>query len=250
MTAAVALAALMASPEIALAADIGPCANPNAQNSFLGYGKVLSGPSGVEAVLENQALNICTSSTDNNRANHVWVAIDDNSSHSDDIIQVGLVHCVDNTNSDCTNFGTHEFWAWGRDPTAPGCGSLSHVLPIPRAITGFPAASYPYTVVKTSTQYQFKVNATVQETLLLTSICWTRNRVEWSGESWDPADAIGGTSGNPFHVSSAIYELATGGAWSNSNWGTGAVCNAAPTHSWYHCNAPTSTSMDLWTVQP
>jgi hypothetical protein len=114
----------------------------------------------------------------------------------------------------------------------------------------FPSGNQTYTVVKTATQWQFKVNGTVQESIPSSSICWASKRATWTGESWDIRDAIGGPIDNPFHLSAALYEASVGGVWSNSNWGTGGICNLAPTDARYKCNAPTGTSMDLWTVQP
>jgi hypothetical protein len=242
--------ALSVFPSPVRAADTGTCAESSAVNRFKGFGKVLASAAGAEAKLENQALNICTSATDNNRANHVFVAVDGNDSLANDLVQAGVMHCVNNSNPDCTNYGTHEFWAWGRSHLAAGCAGFSDVPPIQHAIAGFPGGTWAYTVLKTSSQWQVKVNGTVQETLSLGSICWTPKRALYTGESWDIRDAIGGPVDNPFHVSSAIYETSVGGVWSNVNWGTGSVCNLAPTDARYKCNAPTGTSMDLWTVQP
>ncbi|MES2209822.1 MAG: hypothetical protein V4515_06515 [Chloroflexota bacterium] len=241
------LAISLLVPVAVLAADTGTCAETNFVNRWEGFLKSLPSMAGAEATLENQSLNICSSSTDGSRANHVYVALDDGGAHAFNIFQAGLVNCVDTflPNASCNNNGTHEFWAWGRQ----SCPGLADVAPNPKFMGAFPGSSRTYTVLKTSTQWQVKVSGTVTETLPLASICWAPKRTEHTGESWDIRDAIGGPVGNPFRLSNATYEASVGGAWSNMNWGTGGICNLS-SDARYKCNAPTGTSIDLWTVQP
>jgi hypothetical protein len=249
VTAAVAMTTFVAPMEVR-AADTGSCAESASVNRFKGFAKVLASVAGAELVLENQSLNICSSASDGSRGNFIWPGIDPNDGHVWSIVQLGLGRCQFTNYADCNNYGTHQWWAWGRDHLSSGCTGFSDVAPSPRFMGAFPASSKTYTVVETATQWQFKVGGTVKEFIGTSSICWSPKRAMWTGESWDIADAIGGTAGNPFHVSGALYESTVGGAWSNSNWGTGNVCNLAPTDARYKCNAPTGTSMDLWTVQP
>lgn len=248
----VALVLQMLLPMVVAAADTGTCSEGSAVNRFRGHGHVLGSNvmAGAEAKIENQALNICTSGSDNDRSNHVWVAVDDNGGNSNDLVQAGMLHCIDPSNVNCNNYGTHEFWTWGRSHLASGCSGFSDVAPVNKYLGAFPATSATFSVVKTATQWQIWVNGGVQQTVSLASICWSPHRAVYVGESWDIADAIGGPVDNPVRLSSAIYEQSVGGAWSNVNWGTGAgPCNIS-SDARYKCTAPTTTSLDLWTVQP
>jgi hypothetical protein len=237
----------LAFPAIVNAADTGTCAESAATNRWEGYLKSLNSMAGAEGTIENQALNICTSSTDQYRANHMYVAVDDGGAHGWDIVQAGLVHCVDLQlpNATCNNYGTHEFWAWGRE----SCPGLANVPPRPKYLGAFPSSSRTYTVVKTSAQWEVRVNGSVLQTVPLAAICWTPKRTEHTGESWDIRDAIGGPVGNPVRLSNAKFETTVGGVWSNMNWGTGAICNLTSDPR-YSCSAPNGNAIDVWTVQP
>ena len=238
-------------PQAVFAADAGPCAENNAVNRFKGFGKVTAATvmAGAEAKLENQALNICTSASDDDRSNHLWVAVDANDNFGFDLVQAGLIHCKDPVNLNCNNYGTHEFWTWGRSHLASGCSGFSDVAPVNKYLGAFPSSSTTYTVVRTAQEWDVWVNGVEEQDVPLASICWTGRRALYTGESWDSGDAIGGLVDNKFRLWNALYEQNGGGVWSNTNWGTGAVCNLNSLAR-YKCNAPNGTSLDLWTVQP
>ena len=249
---ALAVLAVGLIPTAAIAADTGNCAESNTMNRFEGRSKVLATMAGAEAILESQALNICTPNpTDNNRANHVFVGVDGNDGLDFDIVQMGMVNCQNNPNPDCgPGDGTHRFWAWGRDSDADGCATFSDVAPSPQLYGAFPGAPKAYTVVRTATQWQFKFDSITGQSIPVGFICWAPKRALFTGESWDIKDAIGGPIGNPYRLWSAKYEQNVGGVWSNTAWGAGDVCNVAPTDPRYKCNAINGTTLDLWTVQP
>jgi len=178
------------------------------------------------------------------------VAVTDGGAHENDIIQVGIIKCIDGGNPQCDG-STDQFVAWGRSNTVSGCGTLSNVRPVPAKVGDFPGGSWKYTVFRNAQQWFFQINGqNVGPNPSLASICWAKKWAVWSGESWDRGDAIGGPVDNPFNISQAIYEATVGGVWSNANWGSGNVCNLAPTLARYKCDAPTGTSLNLWTVQP
>ena len=107
-----------------------------------------------------------------------------------------------------------------------------------------------FDVVRTSQQWKVQINGVTQQTVPLASICWSKRRADWLGESWDRGDAIGGSSSNKFRVASAIYEASVGGVWTNESWTAANPCNNVTLDNRYKCDVVSGNSMDLWTVQP
>jgi len=209
----------------------------------------INGVAGAEAKLENQSLNICTSATDDNRSNAIWVGIDDNGGHKYDVIQVGIGKCKQSANPDC-DATTNQWMAWGRSHTVSGCAGFMDVKPVPAFLGDFPGGTWPYTVVRTSQQWKVQINGVTQQTIPLSSICWSKRRADWLGESWDIGDAIGGSSSDKFRVSSAIYEGSVGGVWTSESWTLGNTCNNMNLDPRWKCNVVSGSALDLWTVQP
>jgi hypothetical protein len=112
-----------------------------------------------------------------------------------------------------------------------------------------PGGTWSFEVVRTSNLWKFKINGAVVHDMPASMICWNRERVSWAGEAWDAGDAIGGSAGNPFRISSATYEGSVGGVWVSPSWHLGDMCNIPGALNKYKCDAPNGQAFDLWTQQ-
>ena len=229
----------------AFAADTAACAEPEKLANFKGFNKNENGAAGIEAELENQTLGLCVGSGDNDKGSAVFVAIS-NASHPNGIAQVGLYKCV-SPEPGCTG-SIGQFYAWGRHSSMAGCAGQSNVPPTANRVGGLPGGTWAYEVVRTANLWKFKINGVVVHDMPAATICWARERLGWIGESWDPGDAIGGASDNPFRISNALYQPGVGGQWLSPSWHVGAMCNVS-TGAKYKCNAPNGQAFDLWTEQ-
>jgi hypothetical protein len=155
--------------------------------------------------------------------------------------------CLNNPPNPSCSATNMEWWAWGRDPSLPACSGFSSRVPTPARISTS-RSTKSFAVVRTSSQWQVWRAGVIAETLSLASICWAPNRGDWTGESWDKGDAIGGYGTNHFELTSAIYESTVGGVWASPGFPAGSeTCNLTPTLSKFHCSA-SSNSISLWTV--
>jgi hypothetical protein len=91
-------------------------------------------------------------------------------------------------------------------------------MPVPISLGAAPAGSHKYTVVKTGTQVQFKLDSIIQETIGASEICWPSTGVRYSGETWDRGDQVGGTVGVHQQFSGALYLKS--GSWLSPSFTT------------------------------
>lgn len=67
---------LVSTTPLASAADTQNCLESSTVNRFAAWGRNSANVAGADATIENQALNYCSSSSDNDRGNQIWAAVD------------------------------------------------------------------------------------------------------------------------------------------------------------------------------
>ena len=240
-------------PTLAVSPANGPCVTDSGLAYFDGYAKAAAGAAGAEATIESINPLLCTGGDDDgHHGTYTWVAIGAPEDYLFSLYQIGTMKCVDPGDpSDCDGV-FHTFFAWGRDGNdiftgnhpAPGCGSATSRIPDPTKIGAVPGGSAKYTVVRTSSQIQFKIGGVVKDTIPSSSVCWTGSRAEYIGESSDRGNQVGGTVGDHLTFSSSLYETSVGGNW---------VSPAFPASCTYvdltvfHCARVTGVKFDIWT---
>jgi hypothetical protein len=225
----------------ALAAANSPCADSGTPTRFNGYTKSLASVVSAEARIEGQAPLLCIN-PDGTSGSFTWVGVQVSSS-SRSIYQMGVAKCIAPLGI-CTG-GYRIFYAWGRDNGVGSC--TSNVDPHPLDLGPAPSGLHTYSVVRTATQIQFKLDSSVLQTIALSSVsCWTANAAVWVGESWDRGDQVGGNVGDHQQIRSALYEANVGGVWSNASFPI-ACNNSLPTLVDYHCLKINATGIDIWT---
>lgn len=196
--------------------------------------------------MENQTLGLCTTAADDDNGSAVYVSIEEDGGHAYDIAQVGVYKC-EYAIAMCTG-SIGQFYAWGRHNSQPGCSGFSNVEPLGTRVGGLPSGTWFFEVLRTSSAWKFSINGVVVESLPASTICWTRKRASWVGESWDTGDAIGGSAANPFALLGALYEPSVAGQWLSPSWSLGDMCNVSSAAK-YKCNATNGQAFNLWTVQ-
>ena len=234
------------NPNSVAASHTGACTQGDPSPNFASY--PVSAPSaiGAQATLETQSLDVCSGSSDNDKGNIIWAAVDQGS-YVRSIVQIGVGRCVSGTSQNTGCDGTmNVVRAWGRDQSAPNCGSYMNQDPYIVRI-GEPIAA-SYTVQKSGSQWQYVVNGSVWDSISSSFICWTGGRALFFGESYDNGDAIGGFSGFPFSLTGAIY-LKSGSNWQSPSFvGTECPDRTSPPPT-YHCVRINGQAIDFWTAQ-
>lgn len=203
-------------------------------------------PTGARGVTESQALDVCTSATDAIRANHAWVAVDDNGGHENDLVQAGRITC-EGTQAVC-NLQQHRFWAWGRHNSRPGCAGFSNVLPIAQDLGQWTTGADSFIVARSGGEWKVFLNGSYVNGVAEGSICWAKIRALWAGETWDIGDAMGGSAGNKYALTQAAYQTAVAGAWLNPGFTAGAQCENNPdVDPPYKCVTPSNNALSIWT---
>lgn len=237
--------ALMLPAQVS-ATHVTACAQSSISGYVNGSTKLFTGVTGARATLEGQTLEYCTSSSDDDRMNTIWVAVDNNRESGDNgnsLVQAGRGRCRDAGNPVTCDGTDMRWWAWGRDPTAPGCAGTSNAIPFPRRISAWSSGTDEFIVARASGQWKIYVDGTLEEQVSEASICWNKLRATWSGERWDSGDAIGGSTGNKFALTGAAYQKVAAGGWFSPAFGGGA-CEIRT--AIFDCSEPTGTSLSLW----
>ncbi len=186
---------------------------------------------------------------DDDRANSIWVSIDDGGSFARNLMQIGVARCTSPQNPGCD--GTmNQLFAWGREPLSPGCAGFIVREPLAYKI-GDPTGINAYRVVHAGGQWRFQINGVTKEYIPDSSICWTTGGATWFGESFDLGDAIGGYAGAAgfhFQLTNALYEETVGGQWFSPSFNPGANCPRIDLPK-YKCVVQNGQAVDFWTVQ-
>ncbi len=152
-----------------------------------------------------------------------WVAIQGPASLVGNIVQVGFGKCYPITQAGNCNSLTsdHDFYAYGRDPSSPGCSGYSPIYPIGHWDTHWGGGGV-YSVREFSAK-DFWIDAPSWSLYLSSgTICWTNATVAVTTESWDYGDALGGESTDRLVVNQAQFKITP-----NENWRSLPVsCNA------------------------
>lgn len=223
------------------------CSESNAVNRHRWASKVPTlAPTGVRGTTEAQSLDICTSSADDDRASTVWIAVDDNGGHPYDLIQAGRITCE--SSSAVCDQAQRKFWAWGRHSSQPGCQGFSNRAPVPQNIGGWVAGSDDFIVARDGTSWEVFVDGVLEQSVSQASICWTKKRALWAGETWDIGDAMGGPAGNKYALTNALYQTSVGGGWLNPGFAVNGSCENNPDiEPPFYCVTSASSSLSIWT---
>lgn len=222
------------------------CQESSAHNRHRWAQKVpTAAPTGARGTTESQTLSVCTSSSDDDRSNHAWVAVDDNGGDPFDLVQAGRITC-EGSQAACT-LAQRKFWAWGRQNSEPGCSGLSDVAPIAQSLGTWSSGSDDFIVARSGGFWKVYIDGVFQNQVSEASICWAKKRALWSGETWDLGDAMGGSAGNKFALTQAAYQTTVGGSWLNPGFTPGNACQNSPdVEPPFFCTTPASNSLSLW----
>jgi hypothetical protein len=164
-------------------------------------------------------------------------------SYTRSLIQIGLTRC-EGAYAIC-NETMKYFWAWGRDRAAPGCSNFLDRKPIATDLGGWSGTTQLYMISKVGSNWNVYRSDVIRGQVATSSICWSKNRVDWLGESWDHGDAVGGSSGNKYYMNAARVQTVTGGTWANPNFsGTWCTVSSSPRF----CEIALSDQVNIWTA--
>jgi hypothetical protein len=150
-------------------------------------------------------------------------------------------------------FGKSQRWyyAWGRDPSAPGChGFLGHA-PGATEISDWDGLDEPFKIqaISGNQYWSFQINQ-VQKFLISTaSICWPVTAAYWFAETYEEGSPLGGSAADHFHVSVARWLLDGESTWRAPSWGSGTNCNN-PGGPFDECVKAGSDDLDFWSHYP
>lgn len=241
------LAAQIAFAAPVAAADFGNCTNTHS-NQFAGFDGPHGGQKhGVSGTIDGQTLHQCSNpGFIVTTGSFAWVAIEGNggANHSGDILmQLGAGECRDPGFNGCDS-GFKWYYAWGRDPSAPGCTGYSYRAAAPQTINGIDGATHDYKIYHQTNQWRFFIGASQKYAISESELCWTPTNAVWFEETWDNGDALGGSAGNHLTTALANYANAENGGFFWTNF-TGAC--TYPQGAPRHCSRVDATTFDVWT---
>lgn len=161
------------------------------------------------------------------------------------IVQIGIGRCRKPGVNACDST-MRNYWAWGRDRSAPGCSTFVSRGPEPELVSNWNGAAANYKVYHKTNRWRFYSGATEVKSIPEASICWTPTDASWFGESWDVGDAIGGTAANKFRISSTNYANAENGGFFWTAFDAVPDCNISVGGP-YLCDIVNGTTIDIWT---
>lgn len=213
-------------------------------------GQILFGDRhGVSAYLEGQTLKMCThESVFEKNGTFAFVNIEGHAFN--DIIQVGIGRCRFPFYGECT-WGMETYYAWGRTQSSEGCDIWQDRLPSAHFTPGvaYDGQTHDYKIHHADDYWNIYVDHTRVMRVGEVSLCWNWGRpsrdASWFGESLDQGDAIGGSVGNKYSISSANYANQENGGFYWTGWNPGAACNLGG--GIYKCDITSSRSLLLWT---
>jgi hypothetical protein len=235
------LTTLLVGPVSAI--DTAHC-NDLYQNRWSGE-KVDGAKHGASGTLDAQALNQCTSPGLVEISGSFAFSNVERQGSANSIVQIGIGRCRKPGINGCDST-MRNYWAWGRDSSAPGCSGFASRGPEPELVSNWSGAAADYKVYHKTDRWRFYIGLTEVKSISEASICWTATAASWFGESWDVGDAIGGTAANKFRISSTNYANAENGGFFWTGFNSAAACNinsGAP----YFCDIVNATTIDIWT---
>jgi hypothetical protein len=153
------------------------------------------------------------------------------------IYQVGLGKCH-YTYAFCDD-AQHMFYAWGRTFGVGGCQLATHAA-VPVLLGPAAAGTHEYTVLRTTSAIQFKLDGVIKTTIGAGNICWSSTGVKFTGETWDRGDQVGGTVGTHQQISGALYYKS--GSWFSPSF-TGCTTDYSAE---YICSRVNGQRVDIW----
>lgn len=235
------LTALLAGP--ASANHTANC-NDIYKNRWSGQ-KVDGAKHGASGTLEGQALDQCANPGPIEISGSFAFSNVERQGTDNSIVQIGIGRCRKPGVNACDST-MRNYWAWGRDRSAPGCSTFVSRGPEPELVSNWNGAAANYKVYHKTDRWRFYIGATEVKSIPEASICWTPTDASWFGESWDVGDAIGGTAANKFRISSTNYANAENGGFFWTAFDAAPDCNisvGAP----YLCDIVNGTTIDIWT---
>jgi hypothetical protein len=233
------------NPASAFATHVQACSESSTNNRFAAYytGGGSLDINGAAGRTDDLTLSVCTSATDNNRANSVWVGVEPKINPlGSSIVQAGRVKCKQSSGLLC-NQTNRKFWAWGRDPGSPGCSGWTRVVPTGRLIGSWSSGTDSWIVSKDGSAWHIYDNGGLVDSLSTSSICWSTvgSYQAYAGESWDLGDAIGGETAAKFRLDNAQKRVA-GQSWTTAGFTSPCTYQDYPGR----CQVLTNTSLDIW----
>lgn len=214
------------------------------QNRWSGQ-KVDGAKHGASGTLEGQALDQCTNPGGIEVSGSFAFSNVERQGTANSIVQIGIGRCRKPGINGCDST-MRNYWAWGRDSSAPGCAGFASRGPEPELVSNWSGAAADYKVYHKTDRWRFYIGLTEVKSIPEGSICWTATDASWFGESWDVGDAIGGTVANKFRISLTNYANAENGGFFWTAFNAAANCNisvGAP----YLCDIVNGTTIDIWT---
>jgi hypothetical protein len=242
----VALAMILVNPiDVLAVAPNGPCGPTTLQSYYDGADGVQTGHNGVagaSASISSYSSLLCTTASDNDKGSFTFVAVGNaNAGSGYSVYQFGLAKCSDPDYIVCT--GSYRiFYAWGRELN-DGNGACTEAKPSPRDLGAAPSGTHNYEVVRTSTLVKFILDGTTIHSIAASNIsCWTSTGMNYTGESWDTGDEIGGVVGVHQNLSGALYETSVGSSWTSPSF---VSCSGWPQQ--YDCLRVNGQRVEIWT---
>lgn len=241
-----ATAALMVGlfPGNALAADTATCSEIQVVNRHSGI-YVGGAKQGTRANLEGQTLNYCLNSggsSDWIRASMAWVNVQ--GQPPNDIVQIGVGKCTDSTGFAQCNGQMSYLWGWGRG----SCGLLK--FPSVVRLGAWAGTTQDYFVTHGTSYWRGYIAGTVRGEVANSEICWTPQSSTWFAETWDYGDALGGSAGNKYAITSMRMQNTQNGTWTSPGLNAANDCSvqSQPTNV-FVCDITAADAFQTWTTR-
>lgn len=173
-----------------------------------------------------------------------WVALTGELGGSgSDIIQIGVIECMNAIRDACNSGGPEVFWAYG------GCNGYT---PYPRPLTPLPPSGAEFEVERMpSGWYELRMDGVVKASIWKGDtgiVCWADTgdvNAEVSCERWDPGDMCG-TSLDKAAAHGIKYKSSVGGTYYGPNLTSGSCFES---NSETQCSVIDVDSANFWTAQ-
>ena len=232
-------------PTSVAATHVQACSESSVHNRYAGY-RITSAftVTGVEGRTDDVTLAICTSSSDDDRANAVWVSIAPSDSTGNSIIQAGRVKCLLPAGSILCNGTNKVFWAWGRERGSAGCFDFTNVAPTGQLLGSWSSGTDVWRVTRDGNNWNIARDGGIVDNIPASFICWNLGNAwrQWEAESWDFGDALGGDLAVKYDLDQAHFRTSNG-IWHTA--GFTSPCNTVSSPPG-KCSVSTNTKIRIW----
>lgn len=136
------------------------------------------------------------------------------------IMQIGVGHTL--------NTSELFYYAWGRDPSAPGCLGMQARLPVAHSLGTFDNLPHTYKIVYDPSSggfWDFDIDGVQQTTFDAPLMCWDVHDAYWFAEAHENGSPLGGSQTSPQTISVARWQTSGSTTWHAPSWAVGQPCS-------------------------